>query len=45
MRSFSRQRKAFHDCAVLAAYDFFGQDYFWILSLWTDKEGLVRKGA
>ena len=24
MRSFSRQRKAFHDCAVLAAYDFFG---------------------
>ena len=24
---------------------FSGSDYFWILRLWTDKEGLVRKGA
>ena len=40
MCSFSRQRKAFHDSAVLAAYDW-GSDYFWILRLWTDKAGLV----
>ena len=31
MPSFSRQRKAFHDCAVLFTYDFSGSDYFWIL--------------
>ena len=43
MPSFSRQRKAFHDCAVLFTHDFSGSDYFWILRLWPDKEGLVRR--
>ena len=38
MRSFSRQRKASYDCVVLAAYDFLGSDYFWILRLWTDRQ-------
>ena len=45
MRSFSRQRKAFHDFPCWPPTTFSGSDYFWILRLWTDKVGLGRKGA